>query len=251
MKDLLLAISFLTILPVGRFVPAEEKALARSMAFFPIAGLVLGSLTALAQYFLMFLFPKTLALWTVIALLCILTRALHLDGFADTIDGLASGGTREKILEVMRDSRIGAFGVIGLILLIGAKYLALDYISAPSLPYALVMTIVMGRHSMVLVCYRSAYARPGGGLAKPFTWHLGAREVILSSAAALVISLLLTGIKGAAIFLGVGLFSLGYRLFFKKRLGGVTGDILGAANELAELVCLLLLVIFEYGQARS
>jgi adenosylcobinamide-GDP ribazoletransferase len=251
MKNFLMAFSFLTILPVGRTGQASEKELARSMALYPFVGLLIGLLLALGYYLFSFFLPKPLVLWLLIALLSILTRALHLDGFADTIDGLASGGTREKILEVMRDSRIGAFGVIGLILLIGAKYLALDHISAPSLPYALVTMIVMGRNSMVLVCYRSTYARSVGGLAKPFTENLGAREVIFSSASALIISILLMGIKGAVIFLGVGLFSLGYRLFFKRRLGGVTGDILGAANELAELICLLLLVIFEFTQGRS
>jgi adenosylcobinamide-GDP ribazoletransferase len=151
----------------------------------------------------------------------------------------------------MRDSRVGAFGVIGLILLIGAKYLALDPIPVSSLPRSLILMAVMGRASMVLVCYRSAYARPAGGLAKPFTEHLGARELLFSSTAALVISSFLFGIKGIALFLGVGVFSLGYRFFFKKKLGGVTGDILGAANELAELLCLLLIVIFEFAQARS
>jgi adenosylcobinamide-GDP ribazoletransferase len=251
MKDLLLAFSFLTILPVGRLIPAEEKALARSMAFFPVAGLVLGFLISLLLWLLLFFLPKALVLWTVIAFLCILTRALHLDGFADTIDGLAAGGTREEILEVMRDSRIGAFGVIGLILLIGAKYLALDHVPVSSLPITLIMMIVMGRASMVLVCYRSAYARSGGGLARPFTEHLRARELLLSSASALVISFSLLGLKGPVIFLGVTVFSLGYRFFFKKRLGGVTGDILGAANELAELICLFLIVIVEFIQARS
>jgi adenosylcobinamide-GDP ribazoletransferase len=251
MKDLLVAISFLTILPVGRLVPAEENALARSMAFFPVVGLVLGLLASLLQYLLLFFLPKALVLWSTIVFLCILTRALHLDGFADTIDGLASGGTREEILDVMRDSRIGAFGVIGLVLLLGAKYLCLDPVPVSFLSHSLILMTVLGRSSMVLVCYRSAYARSAGGLAKPFTEHLGAREVLLSSAFALVISSFLFGIKGAVIFLGVGIFSLGYRFFFKKRLGGVTGDVLGAANELAELLCLLLIVIFEFAQARS
>ncbi|MBS3921456.1 MAG: adenosylcobinamide-GDP ribazoletransferase, partial [Deltaproteobacteria bacterium] len=117
MKDFLRAISFLTILPVGKSLSFGEKELARSMAFFPLVGLVIGLLLALGYYLLSFLLPKAIVLWLTIGFLVFLTRGLHLDGFADTIDGLASGGSREKILEVMRDSRIGAFGVIGLILL--------------------------------------------------------------------------------------------------------------------------------------
>jgi len=206
---------------------------------------VIGLLLALGFYLLSFLFPSPLVLWLIIGLLALLTRGLHLDGLADTLDGLAAGGTKEKILEVMRDSRIGAFGVIGLILLIGAKYLALDQISTSSIYYSLILMAVVGRNAMVLVCYRSPYARFSEGLAKPFLENLRTREVLISSALTFGIAFLLIGVKGIAISFGIGLFSLGYRLFFLKKLGGVTGDILGAANELAELLCLLLLVILE------
>ena len=153
-------------------------------------------------------------------LLAFLTRGLHLDGFADTLDGLASGGSKERILEVMRDSRIGAFGVIGLILLIGGKYLALDQFPNGFVPYSLILMTVMGRNSMVLVCFRSPYARSGEGLAKPFTENLGYRETAISLATAFGIALLTTGVKGILVFLGIGLFSLGYRFFFIKKLGG-------------------------------
>jgi adenosylcobinamide-GDP ribazoletransferase len=243
MKNFLRALSFLTILPMGQLPLSEEKELARSMVFFPLVGLVIGLLLALGYYLLSFLFSKSLVLWLTIGLLALLTRGLHLDGFADTMDGLGSGGTRKKILEVMRDSRIGAFGVISLILLIGAKYFTLDQIPIPSIPYTLILMTVMGRNTMVLVCYRSPYARSEGGLAKPFTENLGYREMALSLVSAFGIALLLMGLKGILVFLGICLFSLGYRFFFIKKLGGVTGDILGAANELAELLCLILLII--------
>lgn len=245
MKNFLQALSFLTMLPVGRPSLSEGKELARSMAFFPLAGLIIGFILALGYYLLSFLFSGALVLWLTIGLLALLTRGLHLDGFADTMDGLGSGGPREKILEVMRDSRIGAFGVIGLILLIGAKYLALDQIPSPSISYTLILMAVMGRNAMVLVCYRSPYARSEGGLAKPFTENLGGREMTLSLATAFGIALLVMGMKGVVVFLLIGLFSLVYRYFFIWKLRGVTGDILGAANELAELLCLLLLVILE------
>jgi adenosylcobinamide-GDP ribazoletransferase len=242
-KNFIQAISFLTILPVGHPSLSEEKQLARAMAYFPLVGLMIGLILALGYYLLSFFLPRALVLWISIGLLALLTRGLHLDGFADTMDGLGSGGPKEKILEVMRDSRIGAFGVMGLILLIGAKYLALDQIPNLSIPFTLILMAVIGRNAMVLVCYRSPYARSEGGLAKPFAENLSAREVLISSALTFGIAFLLIGVKGIAISLGIGLFSLGYRYFFIKKLGGVTGDVLGAANELAELLCLLLLII--------
>lgn len=245
MRDFFRALSFLTILPAGQIPISKEKELARSMAFFPLVGLVVGLFLAFGHYLLSLLFLKPLALWSTIGLLALLTRGLHLDGLADTMDGLASGGTREKILEVMRDSRIGAFGVISLIFLLGAKYLALDQISNSSIPHSLILMAVMGRNAIVLVCYRSPYARPGQGLGKPFTENLGAREIGISLVSAFGIALLTMGIKGVGVFLGIGLFSLGYRFFFIKKLDGVTGDILGAANELAELLCLILCIILS------
>jgi len=244
-KNFLQALSFLTILPVGHPPFPEEKELATAMAFFPLVGLVIGLILALGYTLFSFLFSGALILWLTIGLLAFLTRGLHLDGFADTLDGLGSGGPREKILEVMRDSRIGAFGVIGLILLIGAKYLALDQIPSASIPYTLILMAVIGRGAMVLVCYRSPYARSSGGLAKPFVENLKARDVLISSALTFGIVVLFMGLKGIAILLGIALFSLGYRLFFLKKLGGVTGDVLGAANEMVELLWLLLLAISE------
>lgn len=243
MKNFIQAISFLTILPVGHPSFSEEKELARAMAFFPLVGLMIGLILALGYYLLSLFLPRTVVLWLSIGLLAFLTRGLHLDGFADTMDGLGSGGPKEKILEVMRDSRIGAFGVMGLILLIGAKYLALEQIPNPSVPFTLTLMAVLGRNAMVLVCYRSPYARSEGGLAKPFVENLGLREVLVSSVLTFGIAFLLIGVKGIVISFGVGLFSLGYRYIFIKKLSGVTGDVLGAANELAELLCLLLLVI--------
>ena len=245
MKTFLQAFSFLTILPVGHPSLLEERELPRSMAFFPLVGLIIGLILALGHYLFSLLFAEPLALWLSIGLLALLTRGLHLDGFADTMDGLGCGGPRERVLVVMRDSRIGTFGVVGLILLIGAKYLALDQIPRAFIPYAFILMAVTGRNAMVLVCYRSPYARAEGGLAKPFTENLGFREIAISLASAFGIVLIVGGIHGAAAFAGVGLFSLAYRYFFIKKLGGVTGDILGGANELSELLCLLFLVVLE------
>ncbi len=244
MKTFLQALSFLTILPVGHPSLSEEKELARSMVFFPLVGLIIGLILTLGYYLFSFLFSRSLVLWLVIGLLAFLTRGLHLDGLSDTMDGLASGGTKERILEVMRDSRIGAFGVISLILIVGAKYYCLDQISDSSLPCSFIVMSVLGRNAMVLVCYRSSYARREG-LAKPFVEHLRIHEVAVSFLSTLGIALLLMRLQGIVAFFGVGLFSLGYRSFFKKRLGGITGDILGAANELSEVLCLLILIAFE------
>ncbi len=245
MKGFLQAISFLTILPLRQITLLEDKQLARSMAFFPAVGLLIGLMLSSGYYLFSLILPKPLVIWLIIGLLAFLTRCLHLDGFADMIDGLASGGSKERILEVMRDSRIGSFGVFSLIFLIGTKYLALNQIPAPSIYSSLILMTVLGRNSMVLVCYRSPYAREGNGLGKLFTESLGYREVISSSLITLAIMIFILGIKGIWLFLMISLFSIGYRFYFIKRLGGVTGDILGASNELAELLSIIFLLIIK------
>ena len=242
--DLLQAFSILTILPVGLLPPSDAKRLGRSMAFFPVVGLVIGLLSALSYFLLSLLLPRPVALWLTIGVSTLVSGGLHLDGFADTLDGLACRGSKEKILEVMRDSRVGSFGVIGLIFLIGAKYFALDQIPVPLLLCVFVLMAVVGRNGMVLVCYRSPYARSGEGLAKAFTETLGSREVILSLVLTLVLSFLL-GPKGVLVYLGTILFSLSFRKFFIRKLSGVTGDILGAAGELTELLSLLLVLVLR------
>ncbi|MGB9629705.1 MAG: adenosylcobinamide-GDP ribazoletransferase, partial [Thermodesulfobacteriota bacterium] len=211
----------------------------------PLVGLLIGLLLCLGYYLFSQLLPKPLSIWLTIGLLALLTRGLHLDGFADTIDGLASGGSKEKILEVMRDSRIGPFGVIGLILLVGAKYLTLHQMTNSSLYASIILMTVLGRHAMVLVCYRSPYARFGEGLGKPFSENLHFRETIVSFFTSLAISLLIVGMNGLLIFVGITLFNLGYRSFFIKRLGGVTGDVLGAANELTELLAIIFMLVLD------
>ncbi len=245
LRSFLIALSFLTILPGGKKKEIEAKGFARSMIFFPVVGLFIGFILCFSHYILSFLFPKSLTLWFIIGLLIFLTRGLHLDGFADTIDGLASGGSKERILEVMRDSRIGSFGVFSLIFLIGTKYLLLNQIPDHSIYSSLILMTVLGRNSMILVCYRSPYAREGNGLGKVFTENLGYREVISSSLITLAITIFILGIKGIWLFLMLSLFSIGYRFYFIKRLGGVTGDILGASNEIAELLSIIILLIIK------
>lgn len=245
MKALLQAISFLTILPVGIKHDLDEKELAASMGFFPFVGLLIGMILALSYYLLSFIFPKPIVLWFIIGITVFITRGLHLDGFADTMDGLFSMGSKERILEVMRDPRIGVFGALSLILLIGAKYIILNQISNSLIPTSLILMTVIGRSSIVLVCYRSPYARSGEGLAKPFTTNLKIHQLALSIITAIGIVLWIMGIRGILIFFAIGLFSLSYRFFFIKKLAGVTGDILGGVNEFAELLCIILLIIFE------
>ncbi len=240
MKNFWLALQFLTLLP-GRKKREEinPQDLARSMAYYPVVGLLLGLLLWGAHEALAEAFPRPLADGITILFLVVLTAALHLDGLADTLDGLAFGKSPEERLRIMRDHRVGSFGVVGLILVLGMKGLALNTLPQEEAGRVLCLALLLGRWSMVQMTYRSFYARPEGGLGLAFKEHLRKKEVILAGVMSIFFSFFLFPLWGVMIWLAVGLLTLGTQTFFQRKIGGFTGDILGATNEVNEVFVLV------------
>ena len=209
------------------------------MAFYPLVGLILGGMLWVSWKVLTEIFPPPVVDLILIALLVVLSGGMHLDGLADTIDGLWGGKDREQALKIMRDSHIGAFGVIALVLVLMAKYLALTHLPHGLKGQVLVAMPVLGRWAMVAMSYFSGYARSGPGLARPFIEHLTWRELAVSTFTTVLIMLLTLGSSGLVIFAIAGLVSFSCLWYFRKKLGGVTGDCLGAVGELVEVTLLL------------
>jgi adenosylcobinamide-GDP ribazoletransferase len=241
MTSFLLAWRFLTILPGGkRDADPSPRDLGRSMACYPLVGLLLGILLWGAYWLFSRAFPRTLCDGLILLLLVIITGALHLDGLADTLDGLAAGKSATERLQIMRDHRVGTFGAVGLILILGIKFLALNSLPEEIVGKTLLATLVLSRWSMVQLTYRTPYARPEGGLGKAFKDNVGKREMWIATASSLVIAVFLLRFWGAVLWLAVGVSALGIQLFFQKKIGGVTGDILGAADEVHEILVLIM-----------
>jgi adenosylcobinamide-GDP ribazoletransferase len=240
MKSFWLAWRFLTLLPVGK--SQEEihpRYFGQSMAYYPLVGFLLGLLLWGAHRALAGVFPRALADGVTILFLVVLTAAFHLDGLADMLDGLAFGKTPPERLQIMRDHRVGTFGVVGLILILGVKFLALNALPQEAAGRALCLALLLGRWSMVQMTYRAPYARSGGGLGSAFKEHLGKREVILAGMTSLICSFFLFSFWGVLIGLAVVVGTLGIQAFFQKKIGGFTGDILGGTNEINEVFSLL------------
>ncbi len=205
-----------------------------------MVGLVLGGLLAATDLLVDRLFAPEVANLLVLLLLVVVTRGLHQDGLADTLDGLAGGRAPVDRLAIMRDGRIGAIGATGLFLALALRYAGL--LALPSqarLPVLLCMPAV-GRWAMVVAAWAVPYARAEGGLAAPFLDHLAPRHVV---AATLIIGALLSmllGFGGAVTCLvsGVALARACTGLC-RRFFGGVTGDTLGATNEVVETSFLL------------
>lgn len=242
MRDFLTALSFLTLLPHRHYADFEGKDLGRSMAAFPLVGLLLGLTLVVVNGILSPFFSEALTNILLIALLAIITGGLHLDGFMDTLDGIGGGNDREKILTIMRDSRVGAFGVIGIVLLFILKWEALNNIAVEGKAAALILMPVLSRWGMALLTHIVPYAR-AEGLGRPFAEGLTRERVYFAFTIALIISIIASGFRGIIILTAATVLCFGYAWWFRRKIGGVTGDVIGAFNEFMEMTVLLLFAL--------
>lgn len=233
------ALQFLTIVPPLVRRPFREAELAGALHCFALVGLGLGAVLMLLDQVLLRLFPSPLASALVLAAWIVLTGALHLDGFFDTCDGLFGGRTPEDRLRIMRDHRVGAFAVIGGVLLLLIKFQALAVLSDATT--ALLLAPVLGRTAMVLVVVAFPYAR-AEGLGRAMKDHARWVHVVLPIATALVVAGRLAGPLGLVAMGSAALLALAAGWFASRRLGGLTGDLYGALCEIVEVLTLLVLV---------
>lgn len=239
-REVRLAVSFLTRLPVGSPAEVSARQLGRSMAWFPLVGLLLGSLLLAGDWMLARLLPPLVGNALLLSLLVLATGALHLDGWADLCDGVGGGRDRAAMLHIMKDSRIGVFGAAGLVLLLLVKYTALVSLPVALRPAGLLLAPVAGRWAAVLLTVTLPYLRGPEGTAAAFAGHAGRRELLFASLILLAVAAAL--LRGPGVLLAglLGLAALAFAGWARQRLGGVTGDVLGAAVELLELLTLLL-----------
>lgn len=236
LRDARLAFQFLTRLPVGQGGLAGAD-LGRSCAWFPLPGAAMGLVLAAAARLTGAHLPAPLAAVLGVAALAWMSGGLHLDGLADSFDGLGGGhGDRARILEIMRDGRIGAHGAAALALVLLAKAAALSELLARGDLWPMVAAPAVARFAAVPLVVVFPYARPEG-LGKAFHGTAGLREIAVAAAlaGAIVAAAAPASLVPAASALAVaGALALGVR----RRLGGLTGDVYGAAIELAEVAFL-------------
>lgn len=231
------ALRFLTIFPVPGKMGLTEKSLATSLPFFPIVGLVLGGLLAGVAQLCGVLFSPLLTAVFVASVMLAVSGGLHVDGLCDMADGFFSSRPRAIILEIMRDSRVGAMGVIAVVLVFAIKTAALATVVPGMWLPALLMPFA-GRIVLVLHTAFMPYARSEGGLATLFFQHKqSARRAAWWSLALFVaVCWLLAGSAGLIVVGAVLVISFFFAFFCRNKIGGITGDTLGAACEISETV---------------
>jgi len=253
-RDLSLAIRFLTIFPIASFPLSNnnnqdeeedlEENFANSMAFFPLVGMLIGVLLVILRRIFYYLPVSPLVGDTLILVVWIwLSGGLHLDGFADSVDGFLGGHDKEEILKIMKDSSTGAKGVVALVSLLLLKFVFLIETPLFLKDAVLFFTPTVGRWSMVIAAFIGKPARLKNSMGKLFMDYVGWRELAFASLTMSVIGILLFRLYFLPlVIIGIGIVLLILK-YCKKRIGGISGDILGAINEIVEVSILLTVCI--------
>ncbi|MDD3813495.1 MAG: adenosylcobinamide-GDP ribazoletransferase [Desulfocapsaceae bacterium] len=248
LASFLAALRFLTIVPLSWNGEQDGRFFRASVAWFPVIGLMIGCIGAALIFCLMPFFPPPVLALAAIVLLAGVSGCLHLDGLADSGDGLLSSRPRERILEIMRDSHTGAMGVIAIVVVLLGKYAALSSLAGPTLLATLIAMPLAGRCAIVLTMACLPYAREGEGLGRLF-YSPSSRWAALWSLALLTIVVAFGGWRmSLAVLLAVLITVLFFSLWCRARINGATGDTLGAVCELTEM---MVAIAMTFGQGMN
>lgn len=245
MKSFFAALKFLTVLPVPASWTGGEDHLSRSVYYYPVIGIIIGTLIALADRGLMLVLPGTVVPVLLVIIMIVLTGGLHADGLSDTFDGFFSSKSREKILSIMRDSQIGVMGSLSIISVFLLKLVSIYSLSAELRGKVLLLVLLAGRCCLLLHWLFLPYARKEGGIASVFS----RRQVVISGILGLILLftsyIYLLGLPGLYTVLSVTGFTILFSIYCFYKISGMTGDTLGATCELSECAALVGVLTFN------
>jgi adenosylcobinamide-GDP ribazoletransferase len=235
------ALMFFTRIPCPRTIEYSEEILGKALRYYPLTGLIVSGIAAGSMWLALHVMPVPVVVILTMTLIVLLTGALHEDGFADFFDGFGGGYNRERILEIMKDSRIGTFGALALVLLMALKFTALISIPPEKLPAVIFAAHGASRVFLILLVKSSSYARENVGKAL-FTRH----GVDWKSLTIIVVTgfmpLSLFNFRFIILYTALSLlFLAGFRQYLHRRIGGFTGDTLGAVQQFTEVIFYLTL----------
>jgi adenosylcobinamide-GDP ribazoletransferase len=242
------ALMYFTRIPCPKWVDHSEEYLNKSSRYFPVVGIIIGSISAFVYWIFQLILPAEIAIILSIIASVLATGAFHEDGFADVCDGFGGGWTKEKILLIMKDSRLGTFGVLGLALILLLKWSLLNHLPADVVVIALISGHAISRLNAVSLIYTDQYAREDdSSKSRPLATKMSNGSLVFA---------IITGVAPLVLFANLNVFLTllplllvrwYFSAYFKKWIGGYTGDCLGALQQASEVVFYItLLVIFKY-----
>ena len=237
------ALMFYTRIPCPSWIDHSDDYINKATRYFPLIGWIVGGSSALMIYVLHFVFPVPICIVFSLATSILITGAFHEDGFADVCDGFGGGWTKEKILDIMKDSRVGAYGVVGLIVLFTLKIFTLIELMNFDLWFCLKASIlahVISRFSAVTMIFTHEYAREDAtSKIKPIAKKLNTTNLLISAVWLIPAFLLFQNYWFLLVFIPVYLMKMYLASYFTKWVGGYTGDCLGATQQVTEVITLL------------
>ncbi len=237
---------FYTCIPVGSKIGFSSEMLNKSTRYFPFIGVIVGGIGAVIFWLSSFILPFQVAIALSMTFTIFITKAFHEDGFADFCDGFGGGYTSDRILEIMKDSRIGTYGAVGLVMLLLTKFMSLSSLKALEIPLIIICGHSFSRLLPVCMIYTSIYVRKDALSKSKAIGKKGSVISLLTATFFGLIPLIFLPWQAIAIIavLSVFLFII-FRWYAKRKIGGYTGDVLGALQQLTEVTFYLGFLIFE------
>lgn len=244
LKIFLTAVMFLTRIPCPQWVDFSDADLSHSAKYFSLIGILVGTIGGLVYYLSAQIFPQTLALLFSIITTILITGAFHEDGFADVCDAFGGGYSKENILLIMKDSRLGTFGTLGLIIILAVKYLTLLELNPVIIVYAMIAGHSISRFAAVTVLFTHIYARKNDELSKskPVATKLSLTSLLIAAFFG-IIPILLLGYQYLLLIIPVFIVRELTITYFNHRINGYTGDCLGAIQQLCEVTFYLFAIL--------
>lgn len=242
-KRFVLAVQFMTKIPISVQLDVDDDDFVYSMILYPVVGIIVGAIMAAAYYIFNIIAAGLLTPVAAILAGVAVTGAFHLDGLADVCDALLSNKDKTGMLAVMKDSRVGTGGAVAIAAMLIFKIAALSEIDGNAVYDALLLAPVLGRVGIVAAAAASHYARPEGGLGQHFIDKTGGQQMLWATILALAISILTVGYIALALLAIALLTSMLFTKYMESRIGGMTGDTLGATCEIIEAIVLLAFII--------
>lgn len=244
LHELLLALQFMTRIPIRR-LPHRPGALARAAKFFPIVGLVIGLIAGGIHYFLMPYVSRPILAMVVLSYLVVITGALHEDGLADSADGFVGGWSKERVLEIMHDSRVGTYGAIAVALSLLWRFVLITTVAPARLPATLIAANVLCRWTSLPLGFFLPYARTEDGLGGYIAGRLPVSSFLWGTFFALLSVTAVLRRRSLWPWLITIAITVTSAFYFRRRIQGVTGDCFGAVNQVAEIA------IYAFGALHS
>ncbi len=228
------AIRFFTRLSVPGPFGHGSLSLEKAIRYYPAAGLIIGAVAALAFSLCALFWPKTLAVLAAISATIIVTGAIHEDGWSDMVDGFGGGWSKERILDIMRDSCVGSFGATALVVMLLTRFVTLIEIDAALIPLTLIAGHALSRLCATVVLASLDYARDDGK-AKAFSNRMGSGELVFATLTAALPLFFFAPQQLIPALLLAAVATLWLARLFKRQIGGYTGDCIGAVQQLSEI----------------